>query len=185
MFVRIAPLIGLTAALAVSSCAHMDHDRGSAVGTAQLNYADGNTAGEARLIRHNQSLELVITVAGMAPGRHGLHLHRVGKCLPPDFKSAGGHLNPNGNTHGKNSLNPAHLGDLPNLDVGNSGNASAQLLIDGNASRDLADIFDQDGTAIVIHAGADDYRSDPAGNAGSRIACGVLRPLGSEPALGR
>ncbi|MEO1968852.1 MAG: superoxide dismutase family protein [Sphingomonadaceae bacterium] len=163
----------------------MDHDRGSAVGTAQLQYADGSAAGEVHLIKRNESLELAITVTGMAPGRHGFHLHSVGKCLPPDFKSAGGHLNPDGKTHGKNSLNPAHLGDLPNLDVGNSGKASAQVLIDGNANRVLADIFDQDGTAIVIHAGADDYRSDPAGNAGSRIACGVLRPLGSEPASGR
>ena len=177
MLFRIAPLFGLTTALALSGCAHMDRDEATTVGTAQLRYADGSTAGKAQLIRQDQSLKLAVTVTGMAPGMHGFHLHSVGKCLPPDFKSAGGHLNPNGNTHGKNSTNPAHLGDLPNLDVSDSGTATTQVPIGGNASRDLADIFDQDGTAIVIHAGADDYRSDPAGNAGSRIACGVLRPL--------
>jgi len=101
----------------------------------------------------------------------------TGTCTAPDFTSAGGHLNPLGKEHGR--LNPAgsHVGDLANLVASTSGTASATYDLPGTREQLLEWLFDEDGTAIVIHAGPDDYRSDPAGEAGPRLACGVLGRL--------
>ena len=112
---------------------------------------------------------------GMSPGEHGFHLHTTGKCTAPDFTSAGGHLNPGNNTHGSMSPGGQHLGDMPNLTIAANGTGRAEVQLEGNATDVLADIFDADGTAVVVHEGPDDYRTDPAGDAGSRIACGVIK----------
>ncbi|HEU0311404.1 MAG TPA: superoxide dismutase family protein [Sphingomicrobium sp.] len=111
---------------------------------------------------------LRIAVEGLSPGDHGLHLHAVGRCDGPDFKNAGGHWNPEGRQHGH--LNPAgqHKGDLPNLTVSASGRGAINFLVSGQP------LNDADGTSLVIHAQADDYRTDPSGNSGDRIACAVL-----------
>lgn len=164
----------LTAALAMSGCSTIDGFPTEKIGDARLSFANGVPAGTAQLLSDGQTVSLALAATGLEPGTHGFHLHTTGKCSAPDFKSAGGHLNPGGKQHG--SLNPdgKHLGDLPNLVVGASRSAGTEIDI-GLDTPELRDtLFDADGTAIVIHAGPDDYQSDPAGDAGSRIACGVL-----------
>ena len=103
-----------------------------------------------------------------------MHLHTTGSCDTPEFASAGSHLNPGNRQHG--SANPAgsHLGDLPNLTIGSGGTGTVSATLPGTRDQVLAQTFDGDGTAIVVHAGPDDYRTDPSGNSGGRIACGVL-----------
>lgn len=166
----------LTAALPLAGCSTLDSLPTERVGEVRLAFANGLPAGTGQLVSDGRMLTLAVAVTGMGPGEHGFHLHTTGKCEAPDFKSAGGHLNPAGREHG--SLNPdgKHLGDMPNLVVGASRTASAEVDLGADTADLRASLFDADGTAIVIHAEADDYRTDPAGDAGSRIACGVLMP---------
>lgn len=168
------PLFGALAATSVA-CTTVGDLPTERIASARLTLANGIPAGTVQLLGSRDKLSLAIAVTGIAEGPHGFHLHTTGKCSAPDFKSAGGHLNPGGNEHG--TLNPqgSHLGDLPNLLVGSSKTASTTVELDGDRTEILNDLFDEDGTAVVIHEGADDYRSDPAGAAGSRIACGVLQ----------
>ena len=171
-------LTAALSALALGGCSTLDTIPNERVASARLAFANGLPAGTAQVLSDGKTLSLAIAVTGLEPGEHGFHIHTTGRCEAPEFKSAGGHLNPHGKEHG--SLNPAgkHLGDLPNLVVGASRSASTDVDL-GPDSADLRDdLFDDDGAAIVIHAGADDYRSDPAGDAGARIACGVLNPVG-------
>lgn len=137
--------------------------------------ANGETVGAGQLLTDGSTLSLAVTVNGLEPGEHGFHLHTTGRCKAPDFKSAGGHLNPDNNEHG--TLNPqgAHLGDLPNLVAGATRSASVEVDIGRDTPIRRSQMFDADGTALVIHAGPDDYRTDPAGNAGARVACGVMQ----------
>ncbi len=120
-----------------------------------------------------------------AAGEHGIHIHAVGVCEPPDFKSAGGHFNPTGQQHGLQNPAGPHAGDLPNLQLAADGSASYEMTTDritlGAGERSA---FDADGSALVIHAGPDDMVSDPAGNSGDRIACGVISPAAGLPATG-
>jgi Cu-Zn family superoxide dismutase len=147
------------------------------VGTASLSFANGQPAGTARLMSDGDQLSVAVMVNGVEPGAHGFHLHTTGACRAPDFTSAGGHLNPYDRNHGRLSPGGSHLGDMPNLQVDASGSAGGTFDVSDTPERALEEIFDTDGTAVVVHAGADDYRTDPAGDAGSRIACGVLRPV--------
>jgi Cu-Zn family superoxide dismutase len=142
---------------------------------AVLVHPDGSHAGKVMLAKRYGHLLLVVELAGLTPGKHGLHFHAVGRCEGPDFNSAGGHLNPAGHQHGR--LNPmgSHLGDLPNVTADAQGDVGMQLSLDQLPAQLMPEIFDADGTAIVVHAAADDYRTDPSGNSGGRIACGVLR----------
>ena len=112
--------------------------------------------------------------SGLTPGSHAVHLHTTGQCTAPDFTSAGGHLNPAGHEHGTQNPRGAHLGDLPNVTIGADGTGTMSAVVRGTLAGVADDIFDADGTAIVVHAGADDYRTDPTGNAGGRVACGVV-----------
>lgn len=165
----------LGTALAISACSTVGELPNERLADAQLRFANGLPAGTAQLVSNGETASLVVLATGLEPGEHGFHLHTSGKCEAPGFTSAGGHLNPEGNEHG--SLNPAgkHLGDLPNLVVGASRSASADVDLGPAGESLMATLFDADGTAVVIHAEADDYRSDPAGDAGSRVACGVLK----------
>jgi Cu-Zn family superoxide dismutase len=144
------------------------------IARATLLNSSGQVVGEAEL-RDGQPWTLAVGVSGQTAGEHGIHLHSVGSCTGPDFSSAKGHFNPEGKQHG--SANPAgmHQGDIPNLLVGSDGSASASLPL--ARAIQPSQLFDADGTAIVLHAGPDDYRTDPAGNSGGRVACGVLRPV--------
>lgn len=139
--------------------------------------ANGVPAGTARLLASGDTLTLAVAVAGISPGAHGFHLHTTGSCTRPDFQSAGGHLNPAGKGHGIDDSDGAHLGDLPNLTVAANGTATATVNLRGNRADVIAALFDADGTAVVIHADPDDGTSEPAGNAGKRVACAVLEPI--------
>ena len=160
-------------ALALAGCSTIDN-RTTSLGTAQLVDAEGRAVGTASFSRRGGGTTASITISGSPGAVHGMHLHAVGKCEAP-FTSAGPHLNPGGHQHGKDNPQGAHLGDLPNvtIDATGQGVASASLGMDP-AAVDAA-LFDADGTSVVLHAAADDYRTDPSGNSGARIACGVLK----------
>jgi Cu-Zn family superoxide dismutase len=142
---------------------------------AQLKDAKGADVGTVTLTQTPHGVLLSLALKGLPPGDHAFHVHAVGKCEPP-FTSAGGHFNPGNKKHGIEAAEGYHAGDMPNLDVPSSGAINAEVL---NTSITLEkgkpnSVFHDGGTAIVIHAGKDDYKSDPAGNAGGRIACGVI-----------
>lgn len=116
-------------------------------------------------------------IAGIPPGRHAFHVHETGACEPPSFESAGGHHAPDGKAHGAFDPDGRHAGDLPNLHVADDGGLVVEVFADRvSLAEGEGGVFDEDGAAFVIHAGADDYVSQPAGAAGPRIACGVIRP---------
>ena len=175
-FSAIAATAGLMAGL-LTGCTSVADLPTERLASARLTLANGVPAGTVQLLGSGDQLTLAVAATGLSQGEHGFHLHETGQCSAPDFKSAGGHLNPLGKEHG--TLNPdgAHLGDLPNLVANSSGTASATIELDDDDRAKVMDwIFDSDGTAVIVHAGPDDYRSDPAGDAGARVACGVLRP---------
>ncbi len=115
-------------------------------------------------------LRLTLDAMAMPAGTRAFHVHTTGRCDAPSFETAGGHWNPAMKQHGRDNPMGAHAGDMPNLTVGTDGRASATAEIDG----DMAGLLDADGAAVLVHAAPDDYRTDPAGNAGARIACGVV-----------
>jgi superoxide dismutase, Cu-Zn family len=145
------------------------------VAKATLKNADGKTVGEANLVQGSHGVLIRLAVSGLPPGQHAVHVHAVGKCEPP-FDSAGGHFNPNAKKHGIEAAEGAHAGDMPNLHVPANGDLAVEILntdITLDKGRPNS-VFDPDGSALVIHSNADDYKSDPAGNAGGRMACGVI-----------
>lgn len=144
------------------------------VAAATLRGADGAPKGTASLISNGATLNLALSVSGLPAGQHGAHLHTVGSCDAPAFTTAGAHLNPHGKQHGTQNPQGSHLGDLPNLVVAADGTGSLTIPLVGTAAGVEALLFDADGTSIVVHAGPDDYLTDPSGNSGGRIACGVL-----------
>ena len=120
-------------------------------------------------------MTLQLTLNDIPEGAHGLHFHTTGKCDAPSFTTAGGHLNPTGRQHGHDNPAGAHLGDLPNITATKDGLVKVSLPLTGSRAELAQALMDGDGTALVIHATADDYRTDPSGNSGGRIACGVLK----------
>ena len=151
---------------------------GGASARAQLLDADGNVVGDAILEESDGSVTVTVSVDGLSPGEHGVHVHTIGRCeVTADgaFTSAGGHFNPDGRSHGLENPAGPHAGDLPNMTVGADGRGTLTATTDRFtlAAGDRS-VFDADGAAIVVHASADDMRSDPAGDAGARVACGVL-----------
>jgi Cu-Zn family superoxide dismutase len=163
----------------LAGCDHGDRRMGrplpqpGPMAIAVLHDARGAVVGRATAQDVQDALRVTLEVHGLPPGPHGAHIHTVGRCDPPDFASAGGHWNPLGARHGTlNSVGP-HMGDLPNLDVGTDGRATLAVNVPGAT---MAGLLDTDGAAIVVHAGRDDMMTDPAGNSGARIACGVFAP---------
>ena len=142
---------------------------------ATLRDPQGKTLGEATLRESTAGVLLKVDLQGVPAGTHAFHIHAVGRCDPPDFMSAGGHFNPAMMKHGLMASGGPHAGDMPNVYVGADGKLSFEVL-DTNVSLTSGpkSLFDADGSAVVLHATADDYTSDPAGNAGGRIACGVI-----------
>jgi len=145
------------------------------VASAPLKNAEGKEIGSANLTQTPHGVLINLSVKGLPPGEHAFHVHAVGKCEPP-FTSAGGHFNPQSKKHGMLAAEGYHAGDMPNLHIPQSGDLAVEIL---NANITLEkgkpnSVFDADGSAVVIHAGSDDYKSDPAGDAGGRIACGVI-----------
>lgn len=143
--------------------------------TARLASASGSSVrGEANFSLSNDAVQMQLTLSGLAPGKHAVHVHEHGDCSAPDAKSAGGHWAPKQSAHGKWGDGAHHLGDIGNLEADEQGKASLRFTTDqwalGNGSP--TDIV---GRALVVHADADDFESEPAGNAGSRVACGVIK----------
>lgn len=173
---RPMPCLFLAAAagLTLTGCEAIGDIPTADVASAQLRNASGEQLGTARLYEAGGELRMAAAVSGIGQGEHGFHLHTTGRCDAPDFQSAGGHLNPMGREHGTQNPDGSHLGDLPNLRANVAGAATITATVSDDVPGALAAIFDGDGTAVMIHAGPDDYRSDPAGDAGSRVACGVL-----------
>lgn len=142
---------------------------------AMLMAADGSARGEATVTQASDGLHVTVKATGLEPGVHAAHIHTTGVCTAPDFTSAGGHWNPMGKQHGMENPAGMHMGDMPNMTVGPDGSGAMDYVIKGGMlTGGDHPLLDADGAAVVIHAGPDDNKSDPAGNAGSRKACGVL-----------
>jgi Cu-Zn family superoxide dismutase len=143
---------------------------------AEMRSASGVRFGTLTLSPGVAGVRIDGALVGVPAGVHGIHFHQVGRCDGPDFTSAGPHLNPSGAEHGLDNPRGPHAGDLPNV----TANTNGQMIVDMATSRvrlssvGSGSLFDGDGTALVIHADADDQRTDPAGNSGERIACGVI-----------
>jgi superoxide dismutase, Cu-Zn family len=138
---------------------------------AKLIDAQGKAVGTAKLAQTPHGVLISVDLHGLKPGLHAIHLHETGKCEPP-FKTAGGHFNPGHKSHGYMTAEGPHAGDMPNLDVPANGKLKADLIA---ADATLETLLDADGAALVLHAKADDYKSQPAGDAGDRVACGVIQ----------
>jgi Cu-Zn family superoxide dismutase len=142
---------------------------------AELKNAQGRAVGEATLAQTSDGVRIKGTITGLRPGTHAFHIHEVGKCEAP-FESAGGHFNPMHKQHGTDNPQGPHAGDLPNIQVSDTQPVKIDVVARGvSLDGGSASLFDADGSALVIHAAADDNKTDPAGNAGERIACGVIR----------
>ena len=171
------PLL-LALALALAGCSDEGQSPGDVSGNvarAELVGADATPYGEVIIAQGDGMLLVNINASGMSPGPHGVHIHEVGKCEGPDFKSAGGHWNPAGKQHGFDNPQGAHMGDFFNLDIGADGSGSLEAT-SGGASLSAGDnrLMDDDGAAFMVHEGPDDLKSDPSGESGGRLACGVF-----------
>ena len=166
----------LFATLVLSGCAGMmQSSTTDNTAAAEVKDAGGRTVATANLTQLGSAVRIVMEARGLPAGVKAVHIHEVGKCEAPSFNSAGGHFNPGGRQHG--ALNPqgSHAGDLPNLMVSADGTGRLETtteqisLVTGPTA-----LSDADGSALVIHAVPDDFRTDPTGNSGARIACGVI-----------
>lgn len=148
----------------------------STTARAELRDPQNRSVGTANLASTENGVRIEIEVNGLPEGRHGFHIHEVGRCDPPEFTTAGGHFNPSGREHGMENPNGPHAGDLPNIVVRADGTGSLSVVnpylsLGTGADNDL---LRGDGTSVMIHAGPDDYFTDPAGDSGARLACGVI-----------
>jgi superoxide dismutase, Cu-Zn family len=166
--------IGLVALLAFAGAvgvARADDDSARA----ELHNASGEMVGTAEMTQTSDGVKITLDVSHLSPGMHAFHIHGTGKCDAPDFKSAGGHFNPEGKEHGMKNPKGHHAGDMANFEADANGSAHVEVL---NTAVTLEEgknsLFQPNGTAFVIHEKADDEMSDPAGNAGGRVACGVI-----------
>jgi len=177
-------VLPVLSSLALLACTPMAEDLGPPPppliesAEAVLRDASGAVRGDAMLIQLDQGIRLVLHVEGMTPGVKAAHIHMTGRCDAPGFASAGGHWNPRGREHGRDNPAGQHMGDMPNLIVGQNGTGLLEVIITGGRiGNGTAALLDEDGAALIIHAGPDDYRSDPAGDTGPRIACGIIEPI--------
>ena len=152
-----------------------------AAAAAVLKSSTGKTVGKVALQDTPNGVLLSVDLDGLPSGVHAFHIHEHGRCDPPSFETAGGHFAPQGQKHGFLDAMGPHAGDLPNIHVPDSGRLSVEILAtDVTLGRGEASLVDSDGAAFVVHRGADDYQTEPAGDAGSRIACGVIRSASAE-----
>jgi Cu-Zn family superoxide dismutase len=183
---RVLNLLAAASAAALLSAAAASPAAAETLANAQLKDGSGKPVGDVDLVQTPAGVLIKLQLKGIGPGEHAFHIHAVGKCDAP-FESAGPHFNPTNHKHGVLS-GQGHAGDMPNLHVPQSGELSVEML---NAAITLDkgkpnSVLDNDGSSLVIHAKADDYKTDPSGNSGDRIACGVIQQsgatVGSSPA---
>jgi Cu-Zn family superoxide dismutase len=174
--VRSRILLALAGLVSISITAQIAHAATKSA-QAKIVNAQGMQIGSAKFTATASGVNVSVNVSHLTLGEHGIHIHTIGKCEGPAFTTAGGHFNPTKAHHGThNTADPhPHIGDLPNLIVDKTGKGSAFFTIDG-ATLDESEnsLFHEGGTALVIHAKPDDMMSDPSGNSGDRIACGVI-----------
>ena len=173
------PIVAVSICLLAAGCDRLaDRGKGASPTVNQATAVlqpkgDSGLSGTARFEPAGDEITFHIQVQNAPPGSHAVHIHEIGDCSSPDGKSAGGHWNPTGEEHGKWGTPPHHLGDIGNLEIDSEGNGEMTLKtgrwsIGGPAGTDVV------GRAIIVHAGADDLASQPTGNAGGRIGCGVI-----------
>lgn len=162
----------LALCIAIAGCAGMGPPAPSA--TASLQATKGNAVtGTVKFSRQGDKVLVVASVSGLKPGAHGFHIHEKGDCSSGDGMSAGGHFNPGARPHGHHGTAAHHAGDMPNLEANAYGNATLTVELDGiSIGQGAADIL---GRAVIVHVNQDDYVSQPVGNAGGRLACGVIQ----------
>lgn len=144
--------------------------------TVEFLNADGEATGTAELTEEDNGVMVKLDVEGLEPGMHGIHFHEEGMCEAPDFESAGGHFNPTGASHGHDHPDGPHAGDLHNIEVADDGTSTDELTAE-NVTLQIGEdnsLLKEGGTALVIHASEDDGQTDPSGDSGERIACGVV-----------
>jgi superoxide dismutase, Cu-Zn family len=168
---KCAHTVGVSALLATA----LVRPTAAQTGNALLKDANGQDVGIVSLLQTPAGVLLKLSLKGMPSGEHAFHVHAVGKCEPPSFDSAGPHFNPS-NVHHGIMVGPGHAGDMPNLHIPTTGSLEVELLNEAITTDTTKpnSVFNSAGTAVVIHGGKDDYMTDPAGNAGNRIACGVI-----------
>jgi Cu-Zn family superoxide dismutase len=150
-----------------------DSAGGSATASVPIRNAAGRDLGTLTLSDTPSGIMAMGSLTGLPPGEHGAHIHMTGQCQAP-FESAGGHWNPTTKQHGSQNPQGPHLGDMQNITVGADSSATVHLTTPAGTLRGANGLMDADGASIVIHAAADDYKTDPSGNSGARIACGVV-----------
>ena len=168
-----ATLLTAIAATALAGCTTTGTTGATAgrTATAPLRTATGADVGTVTATEMAGGIQIMIDARGMPAGVHGAHVHTTGRCDAPDFTTAGGHWNPTAKQHGTSNPAGPHAGDAPNLTIGADGSGSVTIMLPAGT---MDGLLDADGAAFVIHANADDYKTDPSGNSGGRIACGVF-----------
>jgi len=144
--------------------------------TVNLTDRDGKSVGTAELTEEEDALRIMVDAKNLPEGTHGFHFHEKGVCEGPGFESAGGHFNPTGASHGLDHEDGPHAGDLPNLKVGPDGTVKEEFFVENLTllAGEENSLYHEGGTSLVIHAEADDGKTQPSGNSGDRIACGVV-----------
>ena len=172
---RVMRMAAMGALLALASAAFAKDSKPAPV-TVKLQNGQGQDAGTATLSPAGKGVKIKLNLHGLTPGEHGIHVHQTAKCEGPDFKSAGGHFNPANKHHGLQNPEGPHAGDINNFKADDKGNAMATLIAGGVTLSDGPNsVFTGGGTALVVHAKADDGKTDPSGNSGDRVACGVIQ----------
>lgn len=170
---RLGPCLAAALLAGVSTVATAQQEAAHPAGAAMMD-SQGDRIGSAALVETPRGLLIQLDVAGLPEGVHGFHIHETGACETPDFKSAGGHFAPDNRAHGFLSQDGHHAGDLPNIYADDGTPTRADVFVEGLTLTGDGGLLDDDGAALVIHATADDYQTDPAGHAGDRLACGVV-----------
>jgi Cu-Zn family superoxide dismutase len=156
-------------------CAEAKNDRQQQA-TVEIKNAEGKSVGSAIIKETRNGVKMMLDLKNLPPGTHGIHFHEKGSCEGPKFTSAGGHFSAHGKKHGLENAAGPHLGDLPNIQIASDGTMKGDLM-DPRVTLHAGEtsLLKEGGTALVIHAGPDDQKTDPAGGSGDRIACGVIK----------